>query len=324
MHNFFNPIPTEEGNIYFMEWILNSSGIKDLECDEKAKIFISMCYWYSGTTNNDINKIDILDSNKNTLYCMVNSEDLLIIKTDISRSLYRIISDKQLETSFIHEDEISQKFKANKYLYIYLETQYTGNILQIEQETIYNVFPLENYIDYLLSHKICNYQILNEIAIYEKSLIDSYMQYRKIKYENWEHEQHKGFYRDLQRKLQNGEGKYDEEFGSLLYFDLFEIEKNGILIYFRLQHNTNTVTIRAGFNNKKEKKSQRPIYIKMITDKLASELIEFKEESRAGRSLYTTLATIMTPVIAIDKKGLIDMNKTIANLKHYQQVIDKI
>ena len=80
MHNFFNPIPTEEGNIYFLDWLLNSSDINNLECNEKAKIFISMCYQYSGLNNTNIDKIEIVESTKYTLYCMINDDDLFIIK----------------------------------------------------------------------------------------------------------------------------------------------------------------------------------------------------------------------------------------------------
>ena len=151
------------------------------------------------------------------------------------------------------------------------------------------------------------------------------MDYKNKKYDDWGYEQHKGFFRDLQMKLKDGEGKKSKEFGTLLYFDLFEKTIiNNITIYFRLQHNTNKVVVRAGFDSPKEKKSQRPVLIQKIQDELNGKNIGFKKQTRPGRSLYTSLGTITDPVIQLDVNGLLDMASTIKKLENYKVILDSL
>lgn len=328
MNNFFNTIPTAEGNIYFLAWLLHSSELGETVCVDLAKIFLSKCYNFQSNipAPKNIEKFRILEVDRFTIYCLVNDEDLLVIKTYMSDNLYKMISSKHLDTSFLHEREANEVYEAKNYLYLFLETQYIGNILQIREETIYDIFPMENYVDFLLSFaELCDSQIKNELAIYEKHILDSYWDFQNIKYKDWSINQYKGFFRALQKKLNQGEGKQDSEFGDLWYFDFFELKKGKTSIYFRLKHNKEYLEIRAGFDSQKDKKSQRKVLIQKIKNELESHNINFKTEKNPGRSwYYTTLGNVEDPIIATDSNGLLNIDNTIQQLKKYQSILDAL
>ncbi len=328
MNNFFNTIPIAEGNIYFLAWLLHSSDLEETVCMDMAKAFLFKCYESQSNVPvpNKIDKFRILEVGRFTIYCLVNDEDLLVIKTYMSDNLYKMISSKHLDTSFLHEKEANEVYDAKHYLYTFLETQYMGNILQIREETIYDIFPMEDYVDFLFSfNELCDSQIKNELAKYEKNILDGYWAYSRIKYEDWDVDQHKGFFRELQRELNEGEGKKDSEFGDLWYFDFFEVKKGKSLIYFRLKHNKEYLEIRAGFESNEDKKSQRKVLISQIKSELESKNINFKAEKRPGRSwYYTTLGTIESPIKVLDGNGVLDMKSTIQNLEVYKTIVESI
>lgn len=136
---------------------------------------------------------------------------------------------------------------------------------------------MEKYVSFLLSNKNkCNEQIPNELTVYETGILDKYSDYLNIQYKDWSLEQYKGFFRILQIELNDGEGKNNNEFGALWYFDLFELKQGDVHLNFRLKNNTNTIDIRAGFKDTTEKKIQRPILIQKIESLLLNQNIKFK------------------------------------------------
>lgn len=115
---------------------------------------------------------------------MYYQEALLIIRVDMLDSLFRMISNKHLDAATVHEnqfDDYMEKYNAKYKMLIFLETQYIGNILQIEDETPYNVVPLYEYADFLLTAKCpeCG-QIDSEISAYVKTIVESYLTYNRL------------------------------------------------------------------------------------------------------------------------------------------------
>ena len=328
MYNFFNPMSPGEANIYYLLWLLNSTQEERPECFEKAKWFIEKCYFSTHKQSpNVINSIEVVFNDSREICCMVN-EYLLIIRVDMLDSLFRRISNKHLDAVTTHEYEYNdymEKYNAKDKIFIFLETQYIGNILQIEQETPYSVFSLYDYIDFLFTAKCpeCK-QIDNEIGAYVKAMVDSYLVYNRLEYAQWNFAQHKGFYKDLQFHFREGEGKYNADYGKLQYFDIFETDINGSIVYFRLQHNTNRLTVRACFDSVQKKKADRKTVqsqIKILADTLK---LELKLEPRPGNSKCTTLGVFVDPVIKLDKQGIIDKPKTIKQIKTFKTLLNNI
>lgn len=95
------------------------------------------------------------------------------------------------------------------------------------------------------------------------------------------------------------------------YFDIFETEISGATVYFRLQHNTNKLSVWACFDSVQKKKADRKTLqsqIKILADTLK---LELKLEPRPGNSKCTTLGVFVDPVIKLDKQGIIDKSNTI-------------
>lgn len=323
MKNFFTPIPTPEANIYYLIWLLNSSVQEKQECYDKVRWFIEKCY-FSCDKNAPINidRIEVVFNDNREIHCMVN-DDLLIIRVYMPDSLFSIISNKKSDTRFLYEEDLDkyvEKYQAKDKILVFLETQYIGNILQIEQETPYSVFDLYNYADFLLTEK-CD-QIDSEMGAYVKNLVDSYLKYNRLEYGKWKTEQNKGFYKDLQFNLKDGEGKYNSEFGDLWYFDVFETEINDVLLYFRLQDNTDKVSIRACFDSVQKKKIDRAAIQDHIVNVTKNLNLSFKLEKQSGRGKCTTLGSFIDPVIKLDSKGVIDKEQTINQLKRFKKVFD--
>ncbi len=327
MYNFFNTIPKKEANIYYLVWLLNKNREDEPEYFEKAKYFIEKCYFCYGLAScqNEISRIEVVFYDMKEIHCMVN-DNLLVIRVNISDTLYGIMSNARIDSSFIHDNEIEklmEKYQAKNKILIFLETEYVGNVLQIEKNTVYSVFDLYTYVDFLLTGNKCeNNQIANEFSANMDELVKSYISYNKIKYDKWKLDQHKGFFKDLQFHLKNGEGKYNSEFGNMWYFDVFETEINDVLIYFRLQHNTNIVTVRACFNSVSDKKVNRKKLLQEVTTCTDTLKLPFKVQTQSGRSKCTTLGSFVDPVIILDKDGCIDRTKTLNKLKSFKKLID--
>lgn len=328
MTNFFTPIPAQKASIYYLTWLLNSYEDGSKECTNKAEIFIHKCYFFSkNNLHNKINRIQVVYSDKKELHCLVDN-NLLVIRVDINHSLFNMLSDKELDARFMHEkelDELVLKYNVKDYTLIFLETKYTGNILQIEKETPYNVFPLYNYVDFLLSFKCdkCE-QIDSEFSTYVKNIVDSYLKYNTLEYDKWSLPQYHGFYKDLQFHLQDGEGKHNTDYGDLWYFDVFEKEVNGVILYFRLQNNTNKVMIRACFDSIQEKKKNRTAIQNEVLNSAKNLNLLIVNEKHPGRSKCTTLGSFSVPVIQLNKNGTIDRKSTIHQLKQFKAVLDNI
>lgn len=326
MYNFFNPMPPGEANIYYLLWLLNSTQEERPECFEQAKWFIEKCYLSSDKQSPSlIDSIKVVFNSRSEIYCMVN-EYLLIIRVDMSDSLFRMISNKHLDAATVHENEFDdymKKYNAKDKILIFLETQYIGNILQIEEETPYTVVPLYDYADFLLSAKSPESgQIDSEISAYVKTIVESYLTYNRLEYDKWDIAQHKGFYKDIQFHFQEGEGKFNADYGKLQYFDIFETEISGATVYFRLQHNTNQLSVRACFDSVQKKKADRKTLqsqIKILADTLK---LELKLEPRPGNSKCTTLGVFVNPVIKLDKQGIIDKSNTIKQIKTFKTLLD--
>ncbi len=326
MYNFFNPISTQEANIYYLSWLLSQTEAKNNKCFKKAKSFLEKCYEVGNHPfPNNIDSIQVLYTNSRELHCMVN-DTLIVIKVFMIDSLFRMLSYKQMDTRFIHDNEIEedkQKYNANDHILIFLETEYIGNIIQIEDETHYGVIHLYEYVNLLAGSKCENVdQIDNEFIRYEKTIADTYLKYETLEYEQWKIPQYKGFYKYLQLHFNDGEGKHNREFGNLQYFDIFETEISGATVYFRLLHNTNQLSVRACFDSVQKKKSDRKIVqsqIKMLADTLK---LELKLEPRPGRSICTTLGVFVDPVIKLDKHGIIDKSNTIKQIKKFKTLLD--
>ena len=329
MYNFFNTIPKREANIYYLVWLLNKNHEEEPESFEKAQYFIEKCYSCYGLASyqNEISSIEVVFYDMREIHCMVNG-DLLIIRVNISDTLYGVMSNARIDSSFIHDNEIEklmEKYQAKNKILVFLETEYVGNVLQIDKNTVYSVFDLYTYVDFLLTgHEFKDGQIASEFSANMDELVKSYISYNKIKYKEWKLDQHKGFFKDLQFHLNNGEGKHNSEFGNMWYFDVFETEINDVLIYFRLQHNSNTVTVRACFNSVSDKKVNRKKLLQEVVTSVDTLKLPFKVQTQSGRSKCTTLGFFVDPVIILDKDGCIDRTKTLNKLKSFKKLIDDL
>lgn len=157
-----------------------------------------------------------------------------------------------------------------------------------------------------------------------KNLVDSYLEYNRLEYSKWGIEQYKGFFKDLQFNLKDGEGKYNNEFGELWYFDVFEIEINDVLLYFRLQNNTDIVYVGACFDSVQKKKLNRSTILDQIVSVTANLKQPFKVQKQPGRGKCTTLGTFINPVIHLDKEGFIDKKQTTDQLRIFKKILDNL
>jgi hypothetical protein len=325
MHNFFNiSQTTRKTSAVFLIWLFKNTQF-NTELLEAAEGLVNGYYTTSRIEIPEkIESLDVVDYSENIVYLLVNKKDLFVIRTLMSDPIYRKLSD--IDTfGFVVENEnesLKEKFNVNNIFFIYIETVYTGNLLQIEKNTPFKVMQRKSLIEYLDIYKSTN-QIYLDFLEHIKEIEDDSLLFKEIDVKDWQSNNYKGLFKYLQYTLNNGEGKKYENvhYGDLLYFDFFEIKSDGVLLYFRLQHNSELLKVRACFDTAKLKTANLSVLINKIAVHAKELDFSYQIAGKKGREKCTTLGTLSNPGIVVES-GKINLEETIKQLKKYKLLID--
>jgi len=274
------------------------------------------------------------------------NKSIKIDKIEVGRQLnnidvYAIVNDKYF---ILIEDKKGTKEHSNQLLRYkdYIKAEYSNKNYEIipiyfkmvEQSNLknvkeagYKIFNRAEMLSIVYKYKGCN-DILSDYIIYLENLEEEINSYKTKSIKNWCWYSWFGFFSELQNRLEDGNWDYvPNRSGGFIGFwwkwHKAKIDNVEFYIYLQLEYDKLIVKIENEQNTSKSDINKLRNKLRDILYKIVkTEDYEFKNYGRIGK--WMGISKLNGDYRITDENNLINIDKTVDNLKLFEKLIDDI
>jgi hypothetical protein len=273
---------------------------------------------------NSIENLEIRRQYKNIdILLVINKTKAILIEDKVHSG----VNGNQLPT---YLKLLSKEFNPDNIYPIYLKTGEQSNYENIKNHG-YKPFLRKEILS--VFKKGINDGVTNNIFLdfynHLKNMDDSIESYQNLTVGNWTHDSWKGFFSELQNELGTGEWKYvpQKNGGFIGFWWSFNLKNyNGVDFEYYLQLEFNKFCFKVSPYDITQNCEIRDYYRSKLFQTAKNENFNLLRNGRCrpGKTSTMTVAKLPYDYRVKLENGLIDMEKTIENLKRAEQLISKI
>ena len=303
---------------YILEWAKKDYKDIDYNLHKLGISFIDSLFKKCDITKpSKYNNIEIKKQYKNIdILCVVNNEYSIIIEDKTNTKNH---SD-QLKRYF---NKIEKEYSETKILPIYFKTGDQSDYKSIEDDG-YKIYSRQDFLN-ILKMIECSNDIIENYTYYLQNIEDSINSYKVIDIDNWTRDAWKGFFIELKEKLKDGNWDYvSNRSGGFIGFwwNWHSKEKEGTPYSIYLQLEFNKLVFKLECLNKNDRNNIRSIYREKLHNFAEKKKINIKNYGRTGR--WMGVAILEDDYRITDNSGLIDIDKTVNNLKKIEELLELV
>lgn len=318
--NLFEIATSELSQDAFIAWLLKWSNKQYKKDNEKLHNCAIEFTQKLINKNIKIEKIEVGRQLKNIdVWAIVNDKYFIIIE-DKKRTKEH--SNQLLR----YKEYIKANYNDKKYeiFPVYFKMEEQSNFNNVKKAG-YTIFDREKMLSIISKYNDCN-DILSDYIIYLKNLEEAVNSYKNKLITDWYWYSWFGFFSKLQDELQNGNWGYvPNRSGGFIGFwwNWHSAKIDNIEFYFYLQLEYDKLIIKIKNTNNNSKSD-----IKKVRSKLRDILYEvskkeekfkFKNYGRIGK--WMGISKLNSDYRIVDKNNLINIDKTIKNLKVFEDLL---
>lgn len=221
---------------------------------------------------------------------------------------------------------LEEEFEKEKISLVYFKTGDQSNYRKVEEKG-YRTFKRTDFLKLLKSGK--EEGIKNEIFLdflsYLNNVDISVNSYQNLPINEWHRDSWKGFYIELQKRLGQGDWDYvPQKNGGFLGFwwnwNSKEYNDTGFEYYLQLEHSKFCFKL---YPYKRDKAREiRDYYRSLLYPKAKEHKIGIYQNGRIGN--YMTVAALSEDVRKTDGNGILDIEKTIQEIRRIEKMVNEI
>lgn len=253
------------------------------------------------------------------IFCEINDDSIILIEDKVGTKQH----SNQLAR---YKDNIlnDPKFASKTVIPVYLQTGDQSNYAEIEEHG-YHTLRRRDLLDILESdagkHAKSQSDILRDFSDHIRHIEDGVQSYAVLPINEWAWDSWKGFYIEIQRRLQDGDWDYiANPTGGFLGFWWYFKKTNECEIYLQLEQEKFCFKIWVA--NAEKRIYFRQYWHEKIIEKCQKYNIEAKRPGRFGYGQYMTVAILDQEYRITNDDGIINMEATLEILKSAQSIID--
>lgn len=221
---------------------------------------------------------------------------------------------------------LGKEFEKENISLVYFKTGDQSNYREVEEKG-YRTYKRSDFLSLLKSGE--KEGIKNEIFLdfltYLNRIDDSVNSYQNLPISEWHWDSWKGFYIELQKQLKQGDWDYvPQKNGGFLGFwwngNSKEFDDTKFEYYLQLEQSK--LCFKLYPHNRERAREIRSFYRSLLYSKAEEHNIRIYQNGRIGN--YMTVAALSEDVRKTDENGIIDIEKTIQEIKRIQKMINEI
>lgn len=267
-----------------------------------------------------IQKLKVKRQYKNIdILVVINDEKVILIED-------KVHTENHGNQLMRYADLLSEEFHKEKISLVYFKTGDQSNYRKVEEKG-YRTYKRTDFLKLLKSGK--ENGIKNEIYLdflsYLNDIDVSVNSYQSLPINEWHRDSWKGFYIELQKRLGQGEWDYvSQKNGGFLGFRWNWNTKNykdtGFKYYLQLEHSKFCFKLYPSQRDKA--REVRDYYRSLLNTKAEEHGIHIYRNGRIGK--YMTVAALSNDVRTTDENGILDMEKTIEEIRKIEKMVNEI
>ncbi len=321
--NLFKYATTELSQDAFICWLLEWANPENEQKDSslnKVAIRLINTFFEKGNIEKPLkyNNIVVKKQYENIdVLCIVNHEYAIIIEDKTNTKNH----SGQLKRYFEH---IKQDFSKDKIISIYFKTGDQDNYNDVIKNG-YKLFLRKDFLsilNYGLELGVKN-DIFEDFKKYLQNIENKRNSYLTKPIDKWYDDNWIGFFINLRKELKEGGWNYiPNRSGGFMGFWWFRVEIEYGKVYLQIEENRFCFKVSVKEKNKRsEIRNKIHNTIIGISKKLNIDVIK---PSKFGNGHYMTVAILKDEYRITNSENIIDMEKTIENIKTISKILDKI